>query len=103
MIKAERMKKKMHGGKLALVTIEEIAVRERAARDAGGNFLGLTFHSLDDVEHLGGEEEWVEEEVEEETVSQAPTEVTDAGDLPGQVEEEEEAPEAAADDEDMDM
>ena len=45
----------------------------------------------------------VEEEVEEETVSQAPTEVTDAGDLPGQVEEEEEAPEAAADDEDMDM
>ena len=113
MIKAERMKKKLGGGKQALVSIEDIQVRQRAAKDADGNFVGLSFDSLNDVEPLGGEE--VVEGMEDETVSQAPTEVTDAGDLPGQVEEEEvevenkeaempeEAPEAAADDEDMDM
>merc|ERR1719350_877623 len=76
MIKAERMKKKLGGGKQALVSIEDIQVRQRAAKDAEGNFVGLSFDSLDKVEPLGGEE--VVEEVEGETVSQAPTEVTDA-------------------------
>merc|ERR1712079_148199 len=97
MIKAERMKNKMSGGKKT-VTIDTINIRERASRDANGLFVGLSFDSVAEVESIateGDELDPVEEDldpVEDGEVSPPPPEqeqdVEPPQDLPGQMEEE---------------
>jgi len=101
MIKAERMKNKMSGGK-KLVTIDNIHIRERASRDADGLFVGLSFDSLAEVESIATEGEdldsveadldpIVEENVDEEEPAAEENE-EQPEDMPGQVDNDSEEP-----------
>merc|ERR1712130_439324 len=101
MIKAERMKNKMSGGK-KLVTIDNIQIRERASRDANGLFVGLSFDSLAEVESIATEGEdldsveadldpIVEENVDEEEPAAEENE-EQPEDMPGQVDNDSEEP-----------
>merc|ERR1712012_344127 len=92
MIKAERMKNKMSGGK-KMVTIDTINIRERASRDANGLFVGLSFDSVAEVESIATEGDDLDP-VDNGEVSPPPSEqeedVEPPQDLPGQMEEESE-------------
>jgi len=111
MIKAERMKNKMSGGK-KLVTIDNIMIRERASRDANGLFVGLSFDSLAEVESIATEGEDLDP-VEADLSSAADEENVDEEqpeDIPGQVDNEETneepqvpEPEPEPEDDDVDM
>jgi len=111
MIKAERMKNKMSGGK-KLVTIDNIMIRERASRDANGLFVGLSFDSLAEVESIATEGEDLGP-VEADLSSAADEENVDEEqpeDIPGQVDNEETneepqvpEPEPEPEDDDVDM
>jgi len=111
MIKAERMKNKMSGGK-KLVTIDNIQIRERASRDANGLFVGLSFDSLAEVESIATEGEDLDP-VEADLSSAADEENVDEEqpeDIPGQVDNEETNeepqvpdPEPEPEDDDVDM
>jgi len=111
MIKAERMKNKMSGGK-KLVTIDNIQIRERASRDANGLFVGLSFDSLAEVESIATEGEDLDP-VEADLSSAADEENVDEEqpeDIPGQVDNEETneepqvpEPEPEPEDDDVDM
>jgi len=119
MIKAERMKNKMSGGK-KLVTIDNIHIRERASRDADGLFVGLSFDSLAEVESIATEGEdldsveadldpIVEENVDEEEPAAEENE-EQPEDMPGQVDndseetnEEPQVPETEPEPEDDDV
>jgi len=112
MIKAERMKNKMSGGK-KMVTIDTINIRERASRDANGLFVGLSFDSVAEVESIATEGDDLDP-VEDGDMSPPPPEqgedVESTQDLPGQMEEESEeateepqVPEDLPEEDDVDM
>merc|ERR1711976_585151 len=97
MLKAERMKNKMGLGKSAKVRFDDVAVRDRVARDSSGYFIGLDIgpDSQDPVTSVGDPTE----EDDSSRPQTARTEVPDdeeAGDIPGQVDAEEGDEEEAA-------
>jgi len=82
-MKAQRMAKKMGLGKLAVVQLDVVTVRERVSRNSSGFFVGLAVDSEDAVESIKEDAtiDTVEEIVEDEIVDK------EEGVLPGQVEE----------------